>query len=246
MTRALSLLINKMSRLDLILLPQTHNGSWKPHIDGLRAISVLAVVFYHSGAFNVSGGFIGVDVFFVISGFLISRIVYGDLQRYGKFRVIDFYERRARRILPTFIFVTAATLICGYLIFLPDDFADLGHSAEYASAFAANIYFYHVTGYFGGLAISLPLLHYWSLGVEEQFYIVFPVTVLIINKAAPRLVATFILLILGVSLALAEFYLKTDPNAAFFLTGPRAWELLVGSALALPNFPLLNKACIVK
>ena len=248
MTKAPSISINKMSAffsligLDRLLSkPQSKNSNWKGHIDGLRAISILAVLFYHSGALNVSGGFVGVDVFFVISGFLISRIIYGDLQTHGKFRVVDFYERRARRILPTFVFVTAAVLIVGYLIFLPDEFADLGHSAEYASAFAANIYFYHVTGYFGGLAISLPLLHYWSLGVEEQFYIVFPVAAFIICRISPRLLAFFVLGVLGASLVLSEFYLRNDPSAAFYLAGPRAWELMVGSALALPNFPLPSR-----
>jgi peptidoglycan/LPS O-acetylase OafA/YrhL len=211
--------------------------SWRPHIDGLRAVSVLVVVFYHLGIFAASGGFVGVDVFFVISGFLISRVIYDEIASHGKFRIVRFYERRARRILPAFFVVTASTLIAGYFLFLPDEFVGLSRSAIYASGFAANIFFYHISGYFAGTAVTKPLLHYWSLGVEEQFYIVFPLVVLVVFKITSRLLSAAVIAIAAASLALAQTYLRTDPTAAFYLTPPRAWELMAGCLLALPHFP---------
>ena len=210
---------------------------WRPHIDGLRAISVLAVLFYHVGLVNTPGGFVGVDIFFVISGFLISKVIYADIAFHGKFRIVRFYERRARRILPAFCVVTAGAILAGYFLFLPDDFANLGSSAIYASGFAANIFFYHTSGYFTGQAITKPLLHYWSLGVEEQFYIIFPLVILLVFKIAPRLLGVAVISIAIASLALAQRYLETDASAAFYLTPPRAWELMAGCLLALPNFP---------
>ena len=210
---------------------------WRPHIDGLRAISVLAVLFYHVGLVNTPGGFVGVDIFFVISGFLISKVIYADIASHGKFRIARFYERRARRILPAFSVVTAGALLTGYFLFLPDELANLGRSAIYASGFAANIFFYHTSGYFTGEAITKPLLHYWSLGVEEQFYIIFPLVVLLVFKIAPRLLGIAVISIAIASMALAQRYLETDASAAFYLAPPRAWELMAGCLLALPNFP---------
>jgi peptidoglycan/LPS O-acetylase OafA/YrhL len=231
-----------LSLLDWLLwTPADESHGWRQYIDGLRAISVLSVVFYHSGLITVSGGFIGVDVFFVISGFLISRVIYDDIASHGKFRIVSFYERRARRILPVFSVVTAAAVIAGYFLFLPDEFAALGRSAVYACGFAGNIFFYLTSGYFGPQAITQPLLHYWSLGVEEQFYIVFPLVVLAILKIAPRLLGAAIISIGVASFALAEFYVRTEPSAAFYLAPQRAWELLAGSMLALPGFPYLKQ-----
>ena len=149
--------------------PFGKDSGWRAHIDGLRAVSVLAVLFYHANFLNVPGGFVGVDVFFVISGFLISRVIYDDIAAHDKFRIARFYERRARRILPAFVVVTAGTVIAGFFLFLPKEFAALGQSVTYSCAFAANIYFYLTSGYFDGAAATKPLLHYWSLGVEEQF-----------------------------------------------------------------------------
>ena len=211
--------------------------AWRPHIDGLRAVSVLAVLFYHSGIFQVSGGFVGVDVFFVISGFLISKVIYGDVGFHGTFRIVRFYERRARRILPVFVVTTAATVIIGYFLFFPDEFSALGRSAIFACGFAANIFFYQTSGYFDGDAITKPLLHYWSLGVEEQFYIIFPLVVLAVFKFAPRWLGAAIILIGVLSFASAQMLLRSNPAAAFYLPTPRAWELMAGCLLALPRFP---------
>jgi len=220
------------------------NDAWRPHIDGLRAISVLAVLFYHVDLVTLSGGFVGVDVFFVISGFLISKVIYDDIASHGRFRITRFYERRARRILPVFWVVTATAIIAGSLLFLPDEFAALGRSAAYACAFTANIFFYQTSGYFAAEAITKPLLHYWSLGVEEQFYIVFPLVVLVITKTAPRLLGLTILSAAVASFCLAEINLATESWRAFFLAPPRAWELMAGCLLALPNFPRLTQRVI--
>ena len=225
----------------LLWAPSGKNSNWRPHIDGLRAISVLAVLFYHANVLNISGGFVGVDVFFVISGFLISRIIYDDIAAHGRFRITRFYERRVRRILPAFVIVTAGTIIAGFFLFLPGDFAALGQSVVYSSAFAANIYFYLTSGYFDGAAITKPLLHYWSLGVEEQFYIVFPLMVLAVTKLAPRFLALAVLLTAAFSFASAQYYVANAPTAAFYLAPQRAWELMAGSLLALPGFPLLKR-----
>ena len=157
------------------------------------------------------------------------------------FRITRFYERRVRRILPAFVIVTAGTIIAGFFLFLPGDFAALGQSVVYSSAFAANIYFYLTSGYFDGAAITKPLLHYWSLGVEEQFYIVFPLMVLAVTKLAPRFLALAVLLIAAFSFASAQYYVANAPTAAFYLAPQRAWELMAGSLLALPGFPLLKR-----
>jgi peptidoglycan/LPS O-acetylase OafA/YrhL len=221
--------------------PLGKDNSWRPQIDGLRAVSVLAVLFYHTNFRNISGGFVGVDVFFVISGFLISRVIYDDIAAHGKFRIARFYERRARRILPAFVVVTAGTVIAGFVLFLPKEFAALGQSVTYSCAFAANIYFYLTSGYFDGAAADKPLLHYWSLGVEEQFYIVFPLIVMAIAKLAPRRLGTVILLVAVISFVSAQYYTVNAPAAAFYLAPQRAWELMAGSILALPGMPVVKQ-----
>jgi peptidoglycan/LPS O-acetylase OafA/YrhL len=220
-----------------LALARTSRIGWQSHIDGMRAIAVLAVLLYHGGISQFSGGFIGVDVFFVISGFLISKIIYEDIATHGRLRIANFYERRIRRILPVFFVVTVAAMAAGFFLFLPDDFAQLGKSAVYATGFAANIFFYLSADYFGPSADTQPLLHYWSLGVEEQFYILFPMFVLAFAKLSPRMLTPALFAVAVLSLVLAEFYVRNEPPAAFYLPLQRAWELLVGSILALPHFP---------
>jgi peptidoglycan/LPS O-acetylase OafA/YrhL len=218
---------------------------WQPHIDGLRAISVVSVLLYHANILQFSGGFVGVDVFFVISGFLISTIIYGDIALYGRLRVVSFYERRARRILPVFIVVTAATITAGGFLLLPGQFTELSQSAIYAVGFAANIFFYASSNYFSQNGSIQPLLHYWSLGVEEQFYLTFPFFVLVCSRLGPRLVGAGIIAVAALSLVLAEYSVLRDPPAAFYLPLPRAWELMAGCILALPDFPFpqRRRAC---
>lgn len=210
---------------------------WRTHIDGMRALSVISVLLYHVDLPYFSGGFVGVDVFFVISGFLISKIIFHDIFVYGRFRIARFYEHRIRRILPVFVVVTAIVLSAGYFFLLPDDFARVGESAVYASGFAANIFFYLGSDYFGPAAGTQPLLHYWSLGVEEQFYIAFPIFALVCFRTSPRLLLPGILAIAIGSFGLSVFSVRTEPAAAFYLAPQRAWELMAGSILALPRFP---------
>jgi peptidoglycan/LPS O-acetylase OafA/YrhL len=213
-------------------------------IQGLRAVSVLAVLLYHLGISAVPGGFVGVDVFFVISGFLISRIIYAEITTTGRFDIVRFYERRARRILPAFVVVTAVTLVAGYQYLLPHEFGSLAQAALYSVAFSANIFFYRTTDYFNDDVEHNPLLHYWSLGVEEQFYIAFPLIVLLVWRFAPKWLGRAMIALLAVSLICSELAVRVQPQAAFYLTPLRAWELLAGGLLALPTSPAVNSRLI--
>jgi peptidoglycan/LPS O-acetylase OafA/YrhL len=227
----------EVTRADLPaqIISSTGGTSYRPHIDGLRAIAVLSVVLFHldlipSGHFAVRGGFVGVDIFFVISGFLISKIIFAE-QSAGTFSLLNFYSRRAKRILPALLFVGGMTMVAGFLFLYPPQYARLSNSLLAALGFAANIYFYETMQYFGPGARELPLLHLWSLGVEEQFYAVFPIAVIVGTRVrTPMLLAA-----LAISLVAAQWQLATDPAAAFYLSPFRAWELLIGSLLALPN-----------
>jgi peptidoglycan/LPS O-acetylase OafA/YrhL len=205
---------------------------YRPEIDGLRAIAVAAVILFHAGFPLFSGGFIGVDVFFVISGFLITSIVVGDLNK-GTFSVINFYERRARRILPALFTVMATCLPFAYYLLSPDDLKDFAQSLAAICLFASNVLFWGESGYFDTEADLKPLLHTWSLAVEEQFYVVFPLLLLaawkLVRKAIP-------IIIVGV--AVVSFFISVEqviayPSAAFFLLPSRAWQLLVGALAAL-------------
>lgn len=216
------------------------NFRYRPDVDGLRAGAVLAVILFHAGL-GFSGGYIGVDVFFVISGFLITSLIVSDLQE-GKFRLANFWERRARRIIPALAVVVLGTLIAGWFLLLPREYAALGKSAACQSVFGANFYFYRTTlgGYFAGVADEMPLLHTWSLAVEEQFYLIVPLTFAAVFRF-PRLRTRRVLLALfgaGILVSfLASLYGVAHYRiAAFYLLPTRAWELLVGSALAI--FPL--------
>lgn len=202
-------------------------------IDGLRAISVLGVLLYHAGISAVPGGFVGVDVFFVISGYLISRGIYQRLAA-GEFTFIDFYERRARRILPAYFFVSTLTAAAAYVFFLPDRFVEFSKSLIASSLFSANIFFWMRADYFGPAAETQPLLHYWSLGVEEQFYLLFPVLALLLWKFGLRVVATTLAILLVGSFIASQWMLSVSPTNSFYWLPFRAWELFIGCVLALP------------
>ena len=204
----------------------------RPDIDGLRAIAVIPVVLFHAGLPSMSGGYVGVDVFFVISGYLISKLIKEEVEA-GTFSIVRFYDRRIRRILPALVFAVMLTWACAYVLFLPAHFADFAKSVVSVSLFSSNIYFWKASGYFQADAQLRPLLHTWSLGVEEQFYIVMPVAAIV----TARFLRSKWLLVFGIaalaSFALSVFAMTVAPTANFFLLPTRAWELLIGGLLAM-------------
>ena len=158
---------------------------YRSDIDGLRAIAVLSVLFFHAGSELFSGGYVGVDVFFVISGYLITSIILREINS-GTFSILQFYERRFRRILPALVVVIIASIVVGAFLLTPDGFSDFGQSALAASVFSSNILFFLESGYFDAPAELKPLLHTWSLAVEEQYYIFFPILLLAIAKFSSK------------------------------------------------------------
>ncbi len=199
-----------------------------PFIDGLRALAVLPVIFFHFDLPFLTGGYIGVDVFFVISGFLITNVLL-EMTRQGRFSIVRFYERRARRILPA-LFLTCLLCILGALVlFVPNDFKSFSKSLEGVSVFVSNFIFARWIGYFAATPSIDPLLHTWSLAVEEQFYIFFPV----ILYMAGRFLNKSIYILFSISLILNLALISISPEKTFYLLHSRAWELLAGSILAL-------------
>jgi peptidoglycan/LPS O-acetylase OafA/YrhL len=206
---------------------------YRPEIDGLRAISVLAVVAFHLGASWIPGGFVGVDVFFVISGFLITSIISRELAQ-GTFRLRDFWLRRARRILPALGAMLALTSAGGYLILIGEDYRFLGLQSVSALTFWANICMYRNAGnYWGPEAEDFSLLHCWSLSVEEQFYLLLPLAMLLLARKGGGRIKWILVAAAAASFGLALFGTRRYPAAAFYLLPTRAWELLIGSFLAL-------------
>jgi peptidoglycan/LPS O-acetylase OafA/YrhL len=204
---------------------------YRADIDGLRAVAVTSVVAYHAEVAGVSGGFVGVDIFFVISGFLITSLIIEDLER-DRFSLAGFWARRARRILPALAVVLVATLAVGAAIMLPADFGKLTDSALATVLFGSNIYFWQTTSYFGDNTDLIPLLHTWSLAVEEQYYLLFPLIMLVAFKVLRRPGALLVAMLVA-SFALAVWAVNRSPEATFYLSPTRFWELLLGSVLAL-------------
>lgn len=220
-----------------------HPLRYRAHIDGLRAIAVLGVVLFHFGAGWLPGGFIGVDVFFVISGFLISKSIYAETTE-GSFSIFGFYERRMRRIVPAFVVVSAVTAIVAVFLLFPPQLVGFARSLIWSALAFGNVYFYRRADYFGPSAEEMPLLHYWSLGVEEQFYLVFPALVMLCHRWRPRALPFVIGGLLVASLIACEAVLRVDPAAAFYLLPFRAFELLIGAALALPGVRFPKSAAV--
>jgi peptidoglycan/LPS O-acetylase OafA/YrhL len=213
--------------------PAERDG-YRPDIDGLRTIAVGSVLLYHYGLTAIPGGFIGVDVFFVISGYLITNILARDISA-GGLSITSFYNRRIRRILPAVLFVLVACLAAGWLLLAPGDYEVLGHSAAYSAVGGANLYFYWNTGYFDQAAELMPLLHLWSLGVEEQFYVVWPLLlagIMWVARGKAWVTIAAILVVIAASFAASVLVMPTDPKGAFFLPHLRAWELAVGALIA--------------
>tara|TARA_B100000780_G_scaffold69648_2_gene46246 strand:- start:182 stop:2080 length:1899 start_codon:yes stop_codon:yes gene_type:complete len=213
---------------------------YRPEIDGLRALAVIPVILFHAGLSMFSGGFLGVDVFFVISGYLITTIILYK-KEHGKFSLINFYERRARRILPALFFVLLVVSILAYIIMSPSQLKDFGQSIISTISFSSNIYFWLKTDYWAQSSNITPLIHIWSLGIEEQFYIFFPLLLIFTKKNFLKIIF-YILLVLSF---LGMLYLHTigDISKAFYLLPFRAWELVVGAiaaVAAIPKNKLLN------
>ncbi len=208
---------------------------YRKEIDGLRALAVLPVILFHAGFEWVSGGYIGVDIFFVISGYLISSILLQELQD-GRFSIVNFYERRARRILPALFFVLFVCLPFAWWWLLPEELISFGQSIMAVVAFVSNILFWQQTDYFTASNDLIPLLHTWSLAVEEQFYIFFPLFLALFWKAGTRTLVFVISIIALLSLGLTEWWWRYFPDANFYLIPTRAWELMIGALAAFYLF----------
>ena len=215
--------------------------SYRPEIDGLRAVAILAVVLYHADVAPFGGGFVGVDVFFVISGFLITSIIQKDVSGPG-FSFARFYERRIRRIFPALFVMAAFCVFAGALILIPTEFGQFGRSLMAMAVFASNLFFRKdvgVVGYFHSVADPPLLIHTWSLAVEEQFYIVLPPALLLLHRYAGRRIVPALLAGIVLSFVASVVLVQTKPSDAFYLITSRAWELLIGSLLAVQTFPPL-------
>jgi len=208
---------------------------YRPEIDGLRSLAVVPVILFHAGFTFFSGGFVGVDIFFVISGYLITSILAAEIAQ-GNFSILKFYERRARRILPALFFVIITTVPFALAWMLDSDLQNLGRSIMSVAVFASNLFFWRNTDYFDPAAGEQPLLHTWSLAVEEQYYIFFPLFLLLAWKLKKPGLTLFILCITCVSLALSEWGATYHPAINFYLLPTRAWELLAGSLVAMLLF----------
>lgn len=221
------------------------NIKYRPDIDGLRALAIVPVLLFHAGFSTFSGGYVGVDVFFVISGFLITSILLKDIHN-SSYSIIDFYERRIRRIFPALFSVILFVLLVAPFALLPDDYNFLPKEVAGALLFVSNIVSWRKSGYFSSDAEERPLLHTWSLGVEEQFYIFAPIILFFIIVKLKRKPDLFLLGIFAASFLLSIFLTGPKPSAAFYLLPSRTWELMAGSLLALnrvakPRSALLNE-----
>ncbi len=210
--------------------------TYRPDIDGLRALAVVLVVAFHLDVPLCHGGFVGVDVFFVISGYLITGIIAKEIAA-GRFSIAGFYERRARRILPAlFGVLVAATLLSTHYL-LPDELISYAKTMLAATFSYSNLYFKSTADYFDAPSHTKPLLHTWSLAVEEQFYIFLPVLLYLLSRRLPKYRVAFLWVVAAVSLGYSTWAAFYSPDSAFYLLTSRAWELLAGSLLALQPYP---------
>ena len=216
--------------------------AYRPEIDGLRAISVMLVIFNHLGWSLFSGGFVGVDVFFVISGYLITTIVYKEIQA-GTFSFVGFYKRRVLRLAPAYFIVLIAVTVVSLFVMLPDELMDYFNSVMYSTIFWVNVYLGQESGgYFTVNADTIPLLHLWSLSVEEQFYIFWPATLLLLTKRVrEHTLFPFVLGMLIFGIATAVVQMHHDPEKAYYLLPTRFFELLMGVILVFMPRPMFSR-----
>tara|TARA_R110001583_G_scaffold116577_1_gene267356 strand:- start:6184 stop:8061 length:1878 start_codon:yes stop_codon:yes gene_type:complete len=208
----------------------TKNYRWD--IQGLRALAVMAVVIFHISPNRLPGGYLGVDIFFVISGYLIIGFICRDL-RAEKFSLSDFYIKRIRRLFPALLATVIATMIAAYFYLLPEEMTLFAKSVISTLLYVSNMFFYTQSDYFAADLKFAPLLHTWSLSVEEQFYIIFPILLIGIMKYKPKALQLFLGVIAVLSFVLSEYLVRTDPSLAFFISPTRFWQFIVGGLLAL-------------
>lgn len=208
---------------------------YRPEIDGLRAVAVLSVIFFHAGIRYFDGGFVGVDVFFVISGFLITTIILRDIEA-GNFSIANFYERRIRRILPALTIVIVVSLPFAYYLLMPSPLEEFSESLVAVSLFYSNFLFWLKTGYFQLDSELKPLLHTWSLAVEEQYYLFFPLLLILISRFRKRKRVVILSVLFIISIALAQIGSRIYPTATFYLLPARLWEILMGAFVAFYSF----------
>lgn len=204
---------------------------YRAEIDGLRAVAVVPVILFHAGFDLFGGGYVGVDVFFVISGYLITTIILNEMNE-GRFSLANFYERRARRILPALSFVVLCSLPVAWLTLFPTDLKDFAQSLIAVATFSSNFLFWTESGYFDTTAEIKPLLHTWSLAVEEQYYIIFPLFLMLAWRWGKRRIVKILIGVFVFSLLLAHWAAYQEPEAGFYLLPARAWELLAGAFIA--------------
>ena len=210
--------------------PHLVHPRYRADIDGLRAVAILSVIGYHAFPSWIKGGFVGVDVFFVISGFLISTIIFGSLNK-DAFSFREFYTRRIKRIFPALILIMAASYVLGWFVLLPDEYRQLGKHIAAGAGFASNFFFWQEAGYFDNAAETKPMLHLWSLGIEEQFYIVWPLLLYLTWKKRFNLL---LLTVAIIAISFTDNVMKVHRDAvqAFYSPASRFWELMLGSILA--------------
>jgi peptidoglycan/LPS O-acetylase OafA/YrhL len=215
---------------------------YRPDIDGLRAVAILSVMAFHLSPWRAPGGFVGVDVFFVISGYLISAIVFSEIAT-GRFSVLGFYERRVRRIFPALLvmLVVVSPVISCFL--LPNEFVDYAKSVITATFSCSNFYFWRHSGYFDS-PMSKPLLHTWSLAIEEQFYILFPIFLLVTRRLVAKGLKHSVVILLFSSLAASVATVNYNLTTAFYMPYTRAWELLIGTVISLGFFPRVRPVLV--
>lgn len=218
---------------------------YRPEVDGLRAVAVLPVILYHAGVARMRGGFVGVDVFFVISGYLITSLLLNDFAS-NRFSILHFYERRARRILPALFAVLLICIPLAYLWLLPEPAMEFAKSLISALLFFSNIFFARHSGYFDAASTLRPLIHTWSLAVEEQYYLLFPWALLLLWRFARRRMLPILALAALLSLGLSQWAVFRDPQAAYYWLPMRGWEILLGAIVATDEFAAGTRAVRVR
>ncbi len=216
---------------------------YRPDVDGLRAIAVVAVMLFHYHVPGFRGGFIGVDIFFVISGYLITGLVTQEM-REDRFSILRFYERRVRRIFPALFVMLAAASLVGALLLFPADFKRFGRSLLATALFASNIEFLRDVNYFHVASVQRPLLHLWSIAVEEQFYLIFPALLLLVRHRGRRVPLMLVGGLMAASFAFSEWGVLHEPGWAFYLLPSRMWELMVGALLAIAGIAAPNSRAL--